>query len=195
MSFPPPEVPDKEDMWRRMALGQFGNRFETWETEIDFLKAVTNGFNGLIGVRCVGKPGVEYRIPGYEHHTQLSPTEALGLGRKYRQLYNCPVRYYESSPDHLLTVQGEIIDAPHGFAVEYTYAKTYLRAAFKEQRLSNFHWVVPALIRKYFNAASYDDLMQLFDLFPGCAVEFSCYSQNVGTLPGRNTIFWEVRNY
>lgn len=195
MSFPPLEVPNKEDMWRRMGLGQFGNRLCTWENELDFLKAVANGFSGRVGVRCVGRPGVKYRVPGYEHHTQLSPVDALGLGRVFQRLYNCPVRYYESSPDELITVQGEIIDAPHGFAVEYTYVQTYLRAAFKVQRLSDFHWVVPALIRRHFNAASYDDLMQLFDLFPGCAVEFSCYSQNVGMLPGRNTIVWEVRCY
>jgi len=48
---------------------------------------------------------------------------------------------------------------------------------------------------RFMDPSSRDDLEQLFDLYPDATVEFTCYQMDLGTIPRRNTIFWEVRNY
>ena len=55
--------------------------------------------------------------------------------------------------------------------------------------------VTKALLEKYMDPSSRDDLDALLDLYPDAAVEFSCFPFNVGVLPHRNTLFWETRNY
>ena len=40
-----------------------------------------------------------------------------------------------------------------------------------------------------------EQLMNLDDIFPDSIIEFSAYNTQVGNIPNRNTIFWEVRNY
>ena len=44
---------------------------------------------------------------------------------------------------------------------------------------------------------SFYDLMGLLKTFPTSVIEFSAYKIPVGNLSdtGRNTVFWEVRNY
>lgn len=43
--------------------------------------------------------------------------------------------------------------------------------------------------------SSYDDLMDLIDLFPEHVIEFGAHTRAVGVLPHRNTVVWEVRAY
>jgi hypothetical protein len=52
-----------------------------------------------------------------------------------------------------------------------------------------------ALLDRFMDPNSRADLDALLDLYPDAAVEFSCFSVNVGIFPARNTIFWETRNY
>jgi len=51
------------------------------------------------------------------------------------------------------------------------------------------------LLDKYMDPSSRDDLDMLLELYPDATIEFTCFDIDVGTFPGRNTIFWEVRNY
>lgn len=45
------------------------------------------------------------------------------------------------------------------------------------------------------DAASYEDVRELLKLYPNHVVEFSCCDRSVGSVPGRNTVIWEVRLY
>jgi hypothetical protein len=54
---------------------------------------------------------------------------------------------------------------------------------------------VLTVINKYMDPSSRDDLDAIWDLYPDATVEFTCFSRDVGVLPGRNTLFWEVRDY
>lgn len=51
------------------------------------------------------------------------------------------------------------------------------------------------ILERYMDPSSRDDLRDIMDLYPDAAVEFTCFDVNVGNLPHRNTIFWEIRNY
>jgi hypothetical protein len=50
-------------------------------------------------------------------------------------------------------------------------------------------------LRRYLDSSSYDDLMDLVETFPEHVIEFGAYETNLGNIPGRNTVIWEVRKY
>ncbi len=51
------------------------------------------------------------------------------------------------------------------------------------------------ILRKHLNANSLDDLDIVLSRYPGHVVEMSAVDRCVGTVPHRNAIVWEVRNY
>lgn len=51
------------------------------------------------------------------------------------------------------------------------------------------------LIEHYMDPSSQSDLEALLELYPDASIEFTVFSVDVGVFPGRNTIFWETRNY
>lgn len=60
------------------------------------------------------------------------------------------------------------------------------------------HWFGSAarvLLTKHLNPNSYDDMSVLCDRLPGHVVELSALDRFYGTVPHRNAIVWEVRNY
>lgn len=52
-----------------------------------------------------------------------------------------------------------------------------------------------AVIDHYCDPATADDLRLLLDQHPHAVIEFTVYDRNVGVIPHRNTVIWEVRNY
>lgn len=107
----------------------------------------------------------------------------------------------ETAPDDRATLQGEIRRGAFGwefFGAERSREdfgrmirmRDALRVARSYQGL-----IVLFLLRKHLSPPSYDDLMELVDLFPDAVVEFSAYDRELGERRGRNTIIWEVRNY
>jgi len=175
-------------MYSMLSKGLFGNRFRIWNTADEMMYAVDEGFDWLVGLRCIGRPGLPY-----VHH--LEPRQALLLATPLCNAYNCDVRYYEGSPDQFITIQGEITDYPHGYGVEWSHQQTHMREALSIQRFSTFSPRMPAIIRHHFNESSYNDLVYLLDTYPGCTIEFTCYEILVGNIPGRNTVIWECRHY
>jgi hypothetical protein len=51
------------------------------------------------------------------------------------------------------------------------------------------------LLRTVLNENSYDDLIALLETYPGHVVELSALDVCFGTVPGRNAVTWEVRQY
>ena len=176
-------------MYQMLKAGQFGNRFRIWDTEAEFSKAVDEGFDWLVGVRCVGN---KQGLPYYHHKTY---EEAVEIGRRLQRTYGCPVRYYEASPDPFITIQGEFVEAPHGEMLEYSRAKTHMRAAFAQERLMVFGPGARLVLKSYLDDSSYEDFLAIGRLYPDCTIEFTSYSIPVGEIPGRLAIIWEVRGY
>ena len=182
------QITTKTQMYDLLSNGTFGNRFRIWNTAEEMLEAVDNGFDWLVGLRCVGQPGLPY-----VHH--LEPAQAIRLSIPLQETYQCGIRFYEASPDQFITIQGEITDYPHGYGVEWSHQKTHMREALSLQRFCDFSPRIPAIIRHHFNEPSYNDLIYLFDTYPNCTIEFTCYEILVGDLPGRNTVILECRHY
>jgi hypothetical protein len=51
------------------------------------------------------------------------------------------------------------------------------------------------ICRRLMDQQSFSDLMWLDENYNDHVIEFTVFDQNIGTLPNRNTMFWEVRAY
>lgn len=102
-------------------------------------------------------------------------------------------------PDEKQTLQGEICRLcvpPFGYSGTIGATKLPMRVAMANRLLiprSAAETIV--LINTFMDPSSRDDVDAIFDLFPEATIEFTCFSCDVGNIPGRNTMFWEVRNY
>jgi hypothetical protein len=181
-------INNKVQMYEMLEAGCFGNRFRIWNTEEDFKAAVDNGFNWLVGVRCVGQPGLPY----YHHKTY---EDAIVIGQKLKEKYGYPVRYYEASPDQFITVQGEFLECAHSPVLEWSTARTHMREALRLERNVLFGPGARLLLKRELSEGSYEDFMALGELYPDAVIEFTAYEIFVGNIPGRNAVIWEVRNY
>lgn len=173
-------------MYQLLRKGVFGNIFQTWTSINDFLK---DDYSGPMGVRCSDAPNAPFI-------TDLTVDEALAAARQFENK-GYSVILYEASPKKWITIQGEIKhDAGyHTWRLEWTTVRKHMRQAFKEERLSAMDREAWAIIRRHFWEPSYEELLYIFENWPGHTVEFTAYAVPVGILKGRNVQFWEVRTY
>ena len=54
---------------------------------------------------------------------------------------------------------------------------------------------VKMLLLKYIYPNSFNDIMELIDIYPEHVIEFSTYEMPLGDCINRNTVIWEVRQY
>lgn len=167
--------------------GAFGNTFRFWRGAGEFSK-VARSLECLVTVRCLGEPGMPY-MP------RAHPMEALWFGEQFERVHKCEALFHEASPDHMIVLQGEYCEAAHGSMLEWSRSKTDMRAALAEEHNVLFGPGARLLLKRVMWPASYDDLLALGETYPEAVIEFTVYSQCVGSLRGRNHCIWEVRNY
>jgi hypothetical protein len=92
-------------------------------------------------------------------------------------------------------MQGEIARSEYYFNLTYTFEKAPMRIAFARDQWYTTGLKAKALVEKYMDANTLNDLQELWDVYPEAVIEFTCFDCNIGTKPHRNTIIWEVRNY
>jgi hypothetical protein len=103
----------------------------------------------------------------------------------------------DGAPDDKRVFQGEVCRTHRGLEgfLDVT-GKLPMRPAMAAGHMRHCSPTeVRALLERFMDPSSQDDLEAILELFPDAAVEFSCFSVNVGVFPHRNTLFWEVRNY
>lgn len=166
--------------------GVLGNRFEVWTDYRDAIAA-----NAFVGFREIGNAG------GGKFEMAL-PEQIEAVARRW--MYEGR-KFYLNAGDYTIqkkaTIQGEIcnlVDGWHGFtgpAHEYKMRDMFKRGlATAHNGLHTRH-----ILRNYLCPNSLDDVDALLDLYPEATIEFTSYKCDVGILPNRNTIIWEVRNY
>lgn len=100
-------------------------------------------------------------------------------------------------PDENRVLQGEICRTYFGLEGYLdTRSELNMRQAMAAGHMRHCTPAVTmALLEKFMDPSSRDDLDALLDLYPDAAIEFSTFNKNVGVFPHRNTIFWETRDY
>lgn len=168
-------VDTKSQFYPLYHAGQFGPRFRTWATVDD----VPDGQR--VNVRSKQKGG--------SFQYGLTKEEA----RKYvRGLTDYALN--EPAPDDQLLIQGEVYHMEEGWALFYSREKTTMRKAMSNG-VQVYRLSALMILKTFLWPSSYDDMMELFDRFPHSVVEFGSYSCQIGDWKGRNTVFWECRNY
>lgn len=163
-------VKTKKDFYRRWLLGEFGNRLRSWEDA----SLITCPY---VNVRQITScKDIQYNVPKGE----------VPVGPQYR--------YNEPAPDNDLLIQGEVYLGHRGIELTFSQEKCKMRTAMQNPIF--VHGIkAQYVLMLYCCPSSYSDLQALFELYPGHVIEFGVYNHNLGDVPNRNTIIWEVRSY
>jgi len=180
-------ISNKKEFYELYNAGLLGNRALAWNTHDELL---ASDWRGDICIRGVNIPRnqVRYNIPFEKVPEEIKDLESKGIPKEI-------LRFNQSMPDQDLVMQGEAAYLLHGWELTYTTVKTPMNKAFEKERLVARGLAVKLMLESTMDPSSFEDLKALFDLYPESIVEFSTYRIAIGNIPGRNTVFWEVRNY
>lgn len=184
------EIKSKAEFFRLWEAGCLGNRPLLFHT---LQEALDSGCE-FIGFRELNKAGGG----GAWEKAQNTPLgfkiidtfqRWTALGRHFIMDGGCP--------NHLGTLQGEVCRTYRGWEglIGLSNGLPMRPAMAAGLLVPRSGVVVKALLDSYMDPSSRDDLDAILDLYPDATVEFTCFSVDVGVIPNRNTIFWEVRNY
>lgn len=179
-------VKNKADFVERYSRGEFGNRSPTWNSLEEWvedeslppMKMDCNLYN------------LRNRMPGGVTRYNLSAAA----------LMTAPAEYYEPNwyvsamaPSDKTLIQGEVKRSTNFLEFRYTLVPKPMREALAqcESRITGMS--AKMLLKEFLDSNSYDWLNFLLDAYEDHIVEFSTFSICWGTLPGYNTVFWEVR--
>jgi hypothetical protein len=177
----------KRDFVRRFLADEFGNRGPNWNTLNEFLDS---GYKGLVHIRNRVAGGPTF----YDVRHYNVADKWLWLtgykGYDARDFYLAGM-----APTKRTLFQGEVMRSYQGLYLYYSTVAKPMRDSLKEGGRDVSGIIAVGLLRHYLCHRSYEWLMELLDRYPNHVVEFSTYGVNWGTVPGFNTVFWEVRNY
>lgn len=175
----------KTDSYYHYSRGAFGNKLRTWAT---YEELINSDYKGVLCIRY-NEPGsrfCRYDVPISEVGDRVK--ELIREGAVFEKMV-----YSEMAPDSHLTIQGEFMRSIQYIDMLYSNEQVPMR------RTKEWKWITGVsaleLIRSNFSPSSYEDLQALMDVYPDSIYEFSAYSCDVGSIPGRNVVIWEVRNY
>lgn len=178
-------IRNKAEFFRLWEAGVLGNRTNLWR---DPQEAYDSGVV-QIGFRQIGATGGG----AWERVDREQVFECANRWRRAGRNFIMD----DGCPDDKRTLQGEVCRTYKGLEgfldVKGLLSMRQAIAAGHMRHCSPT--LVRALLNKFMDPSSHDDLDALLDLFPDAAIEFTCFSVNVGVFPGRNTLFWETRNY
>lgn len=178
-----PPVLAKKDFTLRYERGEFGNKSPTWLNPADFMRS---GYLGLVHLRN--------KIAGGETHYNLSRNECLA---KWLWFVNREDWYVSAmAPTKLTLLQGEVQRGDHnGLDLYYTTVAKPMREALAVWARQVSGTIALSILQRFLCPNSCEWINVLLDRYPDHVIEFSCYDCEWGTLPGFNTVFWEIRKY
>ena len=185
----PKPVLTKRDFVRRYAAGEFGNASPTWDSVVEWCSDEPwERFGSLYHIRNrIAGAATWYNVDYRRLEWVWQEALAKFLSG---QLYISAM-----APTEKTVLQGEVQRGLWGLDLYYTTVAKPMREALRVASYSVRGIIAVSLLRQHLCPNSYDWLMHLLDSYPGHVVEFSTYSVEWGTVPGYNTVFWEVRKY
>lgn len=181
-----PSVLTKKEFVRLYAQGEFGNAAPTWNTLSEFLDS---GYRGNVHIRN--------RVAGGPTWYNTKSICAAPRWNKLVDEGTDPGSLYISSmaPHDRGTIQGEVQQTEFGLSLLWTIGTIPMREALATLQQQYFRINAKLLLQQYMNQRSYEWLQYLLRAYEGHVVEFSCFDICWGTVPGFNTVWWEVRKY
>jgi|APSaa5957512535_1039671.scaffolds.fasta_scaffold69000_3 hypothetical protein len=188
------KIKSKEIFYILYNKGVLGNRPKTWNS-IEEINQSNWAGKYTIRIAVPGHKGM-YNIPKETLQEKINNLKSQGIEEKH-------IVFNQSMPDHKIKIQGEIIEItteesngfPAGIYLTYSTVKDTMKEGLKKQTLHAKDNEAIVLLKKHLNPNSQLEIQNLINNFPNHVVEFSVYENNIGDLPERNTIIWEVRSY
>jgi hypothetical protein len=180
------EIRSKAEFYRLWTAGCLGNKPRTWSDVQDAIRARLK----VYGIREMGKAG------GGLFTFANGPVELAYKIRRWKR-EGRKWMIDSAAPNHLTELQGEVCRTTRGLE-GYLAAHSHVgmrEAIARRLLISRSPLETRILLHHFCDAASLDDIDTLLEMYPDATIEFCAYSVNVGNIPGRNTIIWEVRNY
>lgn len=172
--------------------------YEAWEAGLlgnrphlfrDASIAFGSGFP-LVGFRELGRTGGGK----WQRVAHMDVLETAKQWKSEGRKFIMDSATYPADDSHI-TLQGEICRTYRGWEGLMGYTPNLpMRRAFPLMRQVRGAEVL-VLLNRWMDPSSQDDLRDLLDLYPDATVEFTCFDMDTGCFPGRNTIFWETRDY
>lgn len=176
-------IASKKEFFEKWRQGLLGNRTQLWWDPNEAWASNAKEF-GFREHRAGG--GTWERVLRRDFHKTVEKWQ------KAKRIFTMD----DVCPDEHQTIQGEICRTFKGLEGYIGASKFPMREAMKKGILQHRTGAaVLVLLDRFMDPSSRDDLNDLLDLYPDAAIEFTCFSVNVGVFPHRNTIFWETRNY
>jgi hypothetical protein len=183
------KIDNKVNMYKLWQAGALGNKIRTWNS----IQEITDsGHQGTISIRVKqaaggGKCAYNVKVSDAAAITNEWIKEGVPLGA---------ITYNESAPDELLITQGEIMQTYDRYELRYCEDKIKMRDAMKDGVAKKMRGAsVIYYLSTRMTPSSWEDMKDLFELYPNAVLEFSVYDMCLGCYPGRNTILWECREY
>lgn len=185
-------VRDKLDMYRRLGRGEFGNTLPQW-VDVSAWRADNAGsMLPFWGVRTMAAGGpCRLNCPAAEVPSTFAEFERTGFRAQISAMVDRVAT---------VTLWADIWDSPAGLVV-YGIEFPDIAGGWdwrNSMPTRGRHWhgtAAKLLLARHLNPNSLADLGDVFDRFPGHVVEVSALDRCYGTIPHRNAIVWEVRNY
>lgn len=181
----PTVVRRKRQMYRMLAEGRFGNTINQYSSVKEWQASGEDRLYPYWGVRT--------KTPGGPCRLNCPAGEVADTVASFSP-HPPNISVMISSVGNV-TFLGELMDAAGGLVLTGKEHPPRVHDWRPEMRQPTT-WTgvaVPLTLRKHLNPSSHADLMELLVQYPGHVYEFSCLDVNYGTVPGRNTIIWEVR--
>lgn len=189
-----PPVKTKTDMVQRYARGEFGNCSPTWNSPSELFTDKPNrrGEDNLTLYH------IRNRIVGGQTWYNVPRIYLLDKWQEHRLSWppQPDANFYisEMAPKHLLN--GELMRTHEGLVLFYSTVQKPMRDSLREGGREAKGLTAKFILQHYMNQRSYDWTMLLLDRYPDHVIEFTVVDRCWGTVPGFNTLFWEVRkNY
>lgn len=180
------KIPTKAEFYRLYTAGVLGNTTRNWDKS-KALELDQDSTVDKIGFREIGKAG--------GGRFEIVPRGQIFETAVVWSLYGINFNLSEAAPDHLIILQGEICRTFRGWEGMFsTTPGLRMREAMKIWK-SFRGLAVGVILDTFMDPTSRDAVDQLLELYPTATIEFACYSRDVGVIPNRNTIIWEIRDY
>ena len=188
-----PPIRTKTQFVRLYNEGEFGNRSPTWDSPEEFAYAHGGEIDNLRGLyhlrnRVAGGP-TKYNVSASSFKTDFL-WMTVEKGVLLRDIY-----VSEMCPTECTLIQGEVMRNERGLYLYYSCVKKPMRDSLREGGREATGLVAKTLLEYYMDVNSYEWLNTLLDRYTGHVVEFTTLSRKWGTVPGYNSLFWEVRKY
>ena len=185
-------VRTKEVMYKLLVAGCFGNTLPQWFDIQTWKNDPKAGNIPVWGVRTL-TPGGPCRLYCPRNEVEKTAEEYRQLGHKINISIMLDAICY-------VTLYADVYDDPTTgqlcvYGVEYPPKGSSWRAIMPTQGKTYTGLEARLLLQRHLTPSSLADGEALRELYPDHVYELSACDRNIGTIPGRNSIMWEVRLY